>query len=198
MHKRIIILGSTGSIGQAALEVVTALGDEVEIVGLAAGNNWRLLAEQAARFGVASVAIASENGYEALGRACPRGTNVLAGAGEAEHVFVFGHHPLHDQPVWARFRSMLNATKTTLFGGHLHRLSFAVEDGVPYLVLGPTGARAFKPDRRRGLFQSFAHVTVSDGQPSVAIIPMGEVLAHDVVPRRSPAVTAAATAPKGE
>ena len=29
MHKRIIILGSTGSIGQAALQVVTALGDEV-------------------------------------------------------------------------------------------------------------------------------------------------------------------------
>jgi len=80
MHKRIIILGSTGSIGQAALQVVTALGDEVEIVGLAAGNNWRLLAEQAARFGVASVAIASENGYDALRRACPRGTNVLAGA----------------------------------------------------------------------------------------------------------------------
>ena len=87
MHKRIIILGSTGSIGQAALEVVTALGDEVEIVGLAAGNNWQLLAEQAARFGVSSVAIASENGYDVLRRACPSGTNVLVGApGVAELV----------------------------------------------------------------------------------------------------------------
>ncbi len=80
MRKRIIILGSTGSIGQAALEVVAALADDVQLVGLTAGNNWRLLAEQAARFGVSSIAIGAENGCEELRRSCPRGTNVLAGS----------------------------------------------------------------------------------------------------------------------
>jgi 1-deoxy-D-xylulose-5-phosphate reductoisomerase len=87
MHRRVIILGSTGSIGQAALEVITALEGQIEIVGLAAGNNWRLLAEQAVRFSVTSVALASETGYDALKSCCPRGTSVFAGpAGVAELV----------------------------------------------------------------------------------------------------------------
>jgi 1-deoxy-D-xylulose-5-phosphate reductoisomerase len=87
MSKRVIILGSTGSIGRAALEVATALGDEVRVVGLAAGNNWRLLSAQAAQFSVARVAIASESAYDALRQDCPPGTHVLAGAaGVAELV----------------------------------------------------------------------------------------------------------------
>ncbi|MFQ5805799.1 MAG: 1-deoxy-D-xylulose-5-phosphate reductoisomerase [Phycisphaerae bacterium] len=80
MRRRLIVLGSTGSIGQAALDVIAALGDDAEIVGLAAGNNWRLLAEQAARFGVSNVAIGTESGYSELRRRCPGGTKVLAGA----------------------------------------------------------------------------------------------------------------------
>lgn len=81
MPRRIIILGSTGSIGQAALEVVAALGDEVHVAGLAAGNNWRRLAEQARRFRVPDVALASPTGYEALRSACPSGTRVRCGVG---------------------------------------------------------------------------------------------------------------------
>ena len=42
----LVILGSTGSIGTQALEVANALPDQIEIVGLAAGGNWRLLAQQ--------------------------------------------------------------------------------------------------------------------------------------------------------
>ena len=79
MRKRIIVLGSTGSIGQAALEVAAALADAVEIVGLAAGNNWRLLAEQATQFGVSRIAIGAEGGYDRLRRACGGRTEVLAG-----------------------------------------------------------------------------------------------------------------------
>ncbi len=36
--KRLVILGSTGSIGRQALEVVEAFPDEFEVVGLAAGG----------------------------------------------------------------------------------------------------------------------------------------------------------------
>ena len=44
--RQLVILGSTGSIGTQALEVATALPGEIQIVGLAAGSNWKLLAQQ--------------------------------------------------------------------------------------------------------------------------------------------------------
>lgn len=47
--KRIAILGSTGSIGRSALAVAEAQADRVEVVGLAAGENADLFAEQVAR-----------------------------------------------------------------------------------------------------------------------------------------------------
>jgi 1-deoxy-D-xylulose-5-phosphate reductoisomerase len=50
--RRVIILGSTGSIGTQALEVIEANPDRFKVVGLAAGKNTDLLFEQAAKFGV--------------------------------------------------------------------------------------------------------------------------------------------------
>ena len=46
MAKRMIILGSTGSIGCSALNVAGNLPDEFEIVGLASGSRWEKMAEQ--------------------------------------------------------------------------------------------------------------------------------------------------------
>jgi 1-deoxy-D-xylulose-5-phosphate reductoisomerase len=48
--KRLVILGSTGSIGQQTLDVVRELRDHFEIIGLAAGRNSSLLLEQAREF----------------------------------------------------------------------------------------------------------------------------------------------------
>ncbi|MFH0769435.1 MAG: 1-deoxy-D-xylulose-5-phosphate reductoisomerase [Chloroflexota bacterium] len=48
--KQLAILGSTGSIGQQTLEVVRALPDRFQVVGLAAGNNTYLLAKQINEF----------------------------------------------------------------------------------------------------------------------------------------------------
>jgi 1-deoxy-D-xylulose-5-phosphate reductoisomerase len=81
MQKRLVILGSTGSIGKAALEVAAGLGDgEIRVVGLAARRNWKRLAEQATRFKVPFVAIAEDECADRLRQACPAGTRVLAGA----------------------------------------------------------------------------------------------------------------------
>ena len=55
---RIAILGSTGSIGRQALEVVAAHPDRLEVVALAADSSAELLAEQARAFGVADIALA--------------------------------------------------------------------------------------------------------------------------------------------
>ena len=47
---KIVILGSTGSIGRQTLDVVRAFPDEFEVVGLAAGNNVKLLLQQVQEF----------------------------------------------------------------------------------------------------------------------------------------------------
>jgi 1-deoxy-D-xylulose-5-phosphate reductoisomerase len=80
VQKRVIILGSTGSIGTSALDVVGALRDQIAVVGLAAGRGWQRLAEQATAFSVPAVAIAEEGHAADLRRACPGGTRVFAGA----------------------------------------------------------------------------------------------------------------------
>lgn len=55
--KRVAILGSTGSIGTQALDVVSQFPDKLTVTGLAAKRNAALLTEQAARFGVNRLAL---------------------------------------------------------------------------------------------------------------------------------------------
>jgi 1-deoxy-D-xylulose-5-phosphate reductoisomerase len=50
--RRVIILGSTGSIGTQALEVISANPERFSVVGLAAGRNHETVARQATQFGV--------------------------------------------------------------------------------------------------------------------------------------------------
>jgi 1-deoxy-D-xylulose-5-phosphate reductoisomerase len=63
--KKILILGSTGSIGTQALEIAER-SDELEVVGLAAGSNEAMLEEQARRHGVGRTVLASRDGEEAI------------------------------------------------------------------------------------------------------------------------------------
>ncbi len=62
--KRIAILGSTGSIGTQALEVVRACPDMFDVVVLTAQNNADLLIAQAVEFQPSAVAIANEQLYD--------------------------------------------------------------------------------------------------------------------------------------
>jgi 1-deoxy-D-xylulose-5-phosphate reductoisomerase len=62
--KRLVILGSTGSIGTQALEIVAA-SDELQVVGLAAGSSWERLLAQAAEHGVTRVALSDPRAAEA-------------------------------------------------------------------------------------------------------------------------------------
>jgi 1-deoxy-D-xylulose-5-phosphate reductoisomerase len=54
--RRVLIVGSTGSIGTQALDVVERSAD-LEVAGLAAASSWELLLEQAGRFGVDRLAL---------------------------------------------------------------------------------------------------------------------------------------------
>lgn len=66
MKQQICILGSTGSIGTQALEVIRQHPDHYEAYALTANNHWELLAQQAREFHPAAVVIANEAHYEAL------------------------------------------------------------------------------------------------------------------------------------
>jgi len=54
---RVVILGSTGSIGRQALDVASRFPERIQIVGLAANSAAELIAEQAHAFDVASIAL---------------------------------------------------------------------------------------------------------------------------------------------
>jgi 1-deoxy-D-xylulose-5-phosphate reductoisomerase len=56
--RQVIILGSTGSIGEQALDVIRSNRDMFEVVGLAAGTRSERLHEQALEFGVEHTALA--------------------------------------------------------------------------------------------------------------------------------------------
>ncbi len=62
--KKLVILGSTGSIGTQALEIVAA-SDELEVVGLAAGSSWERVLAQANACGARSVAFADADSARA-------------------------------------------------------------------------------------------------------------------------------------
>ena len=64
--KQICILGSTGSIGTQALDVIEQHSDLYEVYCLTANNRVKELAEQAHKFHPAAVVIANENHYEEL------------------------------------------------------------------------------------------------------------------------------------
>ena len=66
MKKQIAILGSTGSIGTQALEVIDEHNDRFEVYCLTANNRFELLAEQAHKYKPAAVVIANEAHYDRL------------------------------------------------------------------------------------------------------------------------------------
>ena len=64
--KRVAILGSTGSVGEQALEVIDASRGRFEVVALAAGRNIEKLAEQVRRFQPRRVSVAGQDEAAAL------------------------------------------------------------------------------------------------------------------------------------
>ena len=109
-------------------------------------------------------------------------------ARRAKHVFIFEHHPLfHDKGDWMRFRKLLAAGKTTIFCGHDHALSWAVEHGIGVQMVGPTGGFHGDGPWEQGKSHQVVHVTVSDGEPRMCVLPVGHVLPNDLRKRTAAA-----------
>src|SRR4051794_17522419 len=86
-RRRVAVLGSTGSIGTQALDVLGAHPDLFDVVALAGGGNRRLLEEQAARHRPAVVALADGSAADV-----PAGTSIeRAGGGAA--LLAFANRP---------------------------------------------------------------------------------------------------------
>ncbi|HEX9306478.1 MAG TPA: 1-deoxy-D-xylulose-5-phosphate reductoisomerase [Anaeromyxobacter sp.] len=77
--KRVAILGSTGSIGVQALDVVSSFPERFEVVSLAAGKNVARLAEQVRRFHPRLVSVADEAAARELRGLVPAGVEVVGG-----------------------------------------------------------------------------------------------------------------------
>jgi 1-deoxy-D-xylulose-5-phosphate reductoisomerase len=73
--KRVVILGSTGSIGRQAIDVANQHPDRLRIVGLAAKSNAENLRQQASNLGISRLALYDEAAAHAAG--LPGGMNAL-------------------------------------------------------------------------------------------------------------------------
>jgi 1-deoxy-D-xylulose-5-phosphate reductoisomerase len=129
-RRRVALLGSTGSIGRQAIDVLAAHPDAFEVVALAAGANASLLAEQVARLRPAAVALG--DGRALAGLDLPDGTErvggddaleALASRDDVDLVVVGTGGIVSLRPVLAALRAgkvVATANKETLVaGGHL-------------------------------------------------------------------------------
>ncbi|HVF71287.1 MAG TPA: 1-deoxy-D-xylulose-5-phosphate reductoisomerase [Chthoniobacterales bacterium] len=78
-RKRVVVLGATGSIGESALKVAHDIPDRMEIVGLAANQNARKLAEQANRVRPQAVCLVDESKVDELRAALVYEPRILTG-----------------------------------------------------------------------------------------------------------------------
>ncbi len=126
----IALLGSTGSIGRQAVDVIAGHPDAFRVVALATGSNAGLLAEQAARLRPAAVALADETALAGLD--LPPGTDRVGGSDalvtlatrdDVDLVVVGTGGVVSLRPVLAALRAgkvVATANKETLVaGGHL-------------------------------------------------------------------------------
>jgi 1-deoxy-D-xylulose-5-phosphate reductoisomerase len=129
--RNLVLLGSTGSIGRQAVDVL--LGDpSFRVIGLAAGRNAALLAEQARALNPETVVLGDEAGLEELRRGVPAGVAVevgddallaLATRTDVDMVIVGTGGVVSLRPVIAALEAgkvVATANKETLVaGGHL-------------------------------------------------------------------------------
>ncbi len=156
MTKRVSICGSTGSIGVQALDVVSRFPEQFQVVGLAAGNNAALLAEQVLKFRPRVVSLATEQAARDLrGRigavaeilVGDRGAEAVASLPEADFVLaaVSGGAGLHSTAAAVRAKKpigLANKESMVLAGELLLRQ--AAEAGVPILPVDSEHSAIFQ------------------------------------------------------
>lgn len=153
--KGIVILGSTGSIGENALRIVSDFPERFAVRALAARSNAVRVLEQAVQYGVQVVALSDPAAAERARRIAPAGIRVLGGAGgvaelaagEADLVVcaIVGMDALH--PVLAAIESGTDialATKEVLVAAGALTCRLAEEKGVRLLPIDSEHSAIFQ------------------------------------------------------
>jgi len=78
--KRVILLGSSGSIGESTCKVARALPEKMKLVGLGVAKSTARLLEQAKEFGVSALAVADPKAAEKVRLHLPKGTRLFEGS----------------------------------------------------------------------------------------------------------------------
>ena len=79
MKKRVVVLGSSGSIGKNTVRVLEKLSDRFETVGLAVKSSVENVVEQAGKLGCKHVAVADASAYDKLKSLAPAGCQCSCG-----------------------------------------------------------------------------------------------------------------------
>ncbi|KAB2661460.1 MAG: 1-deoxy-D-xylulose-5-phosphate reductoisomerase [Verrucomicrobia bacterium] len=79
MKKKVVLLGSTGSIGTSTIKVAEDLPESIELIGLAAGSNINLLAEQTQKHRPSTIAIYNPELVPQLQALLPLGPRIVSG-----------------------------------------------------------------------------------------------------------------------
>jgi 1-deoxy-D-xylulose-5-phosphate reductoisomerase len=82
MSKKVVLFGSTGSIGTSALDVISRQDKHLRAWGLSANTNWRLLAEQAERFKPEFISISDDDAVRKYRREYPESAGLLVSQAE--------------------------------------------------------------------------------------------------------------------
>lgn len=106
----------------------------------------------------------------------------LTRAKEANHVFLFLHHPRwlgnNYGDDWDRVHARLKeaGNVSAVFAGHIHQMRYDPKDGIEYVTLATTGGHqpGIVPDA--GYLHHFDIVTVRKERLAMAAVPVGEVL----------------------
>ena len=77
--KKVVVLGSTGSIGESTLKVIRHLVGQFELVGIAAGRRWQETAAQAAEFNCKYACIQSKDHFQDFQSELPQDCEALQG-----------------------------------------------------------------------------------------------------------------------
>lgn len=113
--------------------------------------------------------------------------NVLSGW-NGRHIYVFMHAPLwypQNHGGYEFIDEMLQGHQYTVFSGHTHSYYYEERGGMEYYVVATAGGDSELRGAEVGEFDHYMLVSAREGKPAIANIPIGAMVANDVVSNKN-------------